>query len=126
MKNWFCNLLGGAGVSGLAFLILFLSAPAVADSLPRGNRDSGLVLSHHEELFEWWSGADRERDWYDRAYDQYEDGPYGYYDHDHFYDDFDLDYWEDGPEEDEKDWYQEQFRRNYRGGYYDQPRPLLP
>ncbi|RJR38365.1 MAG: hypothetical protein C4576_22670 [Desulfobacteraceae bacterium] len=53
-----------------------------------------------------------EMDWYDNAFEDYEKSPYGYYEEEEFYGDFDLDYWQSDSRE---DWYERRFYEYGRG-----------
>lgn len=54
----------------------------------------------------------REKNWYEDSFDEYEESPYGYYEEDSFYDDFDIDYWQ---RESKEDWYEKRFYQYGRG-----------
>lgn len=53
-----------------------------------------------------------ERDWYENAFQDYEKSPYGYYEEDAFYGDFDLEYWQS---DSQADWYDKKFYEYGRG-----------
>jgi len=53
-----------------------------------------------------------EKDWYENAFEDYEESPYGYYEEDAFYGDFDLDYWQ---RDSQADWYENRFYEYGRG-----------
>lgn len=59
-----------------------------------------------------------ERDWYEDAYEDYEESPYGYYEEDSFYGDFDLNYWN---RDSDGNWYEKKFYQ-YGRGYLESER----
>jgi hypothetical protein len=104
------------GIFLAAVLVLPLSLPSMSWSqgaaIPEewGSRE-GEYLERTGPTEEIGRGT-FQRGWYEDAYEDYEESPYGYYEEKFFYDDFDLNYWQ---RDSKGDWYEERFYRYGRG-----------
>jgi hypothetical protein len=100
------------GIFLLSVLLFSASISWTAESVVHEKWQSTMI--------QYWERTDRldetargayERDWYEDAYEEYEESPYGYYEEDSFYRDFDFHYWDRNPR---GDWYEERFRQYSR------------
>ena len=102
--------------SFVATAFLFLSLPSTSWS-----QEAAMREEWGSRQVQYLERADRldeigrepiEKDWYDEAFEEYEESPYGYYEEESFYDDFDLNYWYG---DSKTDWYEKRFYQYGRG-----------
>ncbi|PKN26091.1 MAG: hypothetical protein CVU64_18530 [Deltaproteobacteria bacterium HGW-Deltaproteobacteria-21] len=102
--------------SFLAALALLLLLPSMSWSQEAAKREEwGSRQAQYLERSDRLDEIGREtgeKDWYEDAFEEYEESPYGYYEEESFYDDFDLNYWYG---DSKTDWYEKRFYQYGRG-----------